>query len=83
MPNDGLGVWTIRYIDGSHVEWRRRLVRAEDAHHGTQYVVDISIDGKPPRTGPDFNEILDSDHELALRVRELKAQIGGAGTSRD
>ena len=72
MPDDGLGDWTAQEIDGVQVQWRRREYRASEALHGTDFVIDISLDGAPPVTQPDFNENVDASQELALRVSFLR-----------
>ena len=40
MRDDELGEWNETTIDGTHVEWRERKARAEDAHLGAELVLD-------------------------------------------
>ena len=72
MRDDELGAWTEVNMDGTHVEWRRRPARAQDALHGTDQVVDISLDGGAPVTQADFDANVPEDQQLELRVNLLK-----------
>jgi hypothetical protein len=71
MRRDERGAWQRMTIDGHTVEWRRRKSVAQDAHFGTNSVVDISVDGKPPVTQEDFVDAIDHEPQLELRVRLL------------
>jgi len=65
-------LWDEDDFDGKHVEWRRRLSRAEDAHHGTEFVVDILVDGGAPIVQADFDDkIPDIPQQVALRASFL------------
>ena len=71
MPDDGLGEWTEEEIHGAHVEWRCRDSRAEEAHFGTQTVVDISVNGAPPQTFADFAESVSFHDMLEYSVSQM------------
>ena len=74
MRDDSLGgVWDVATIDGSHVEWRRRVATADTAYLHTDFVIDISIDGGAAGTYADFNDTRKQAEELAFRVRQLKS----------
>ena len=71
MHEDGLGEWTEEEIHGAHVEWRRRDSRADEAHLGTEKVVDISVNGSPPQTFADFDEKVPFQHMLEYTVSQM------------
>lgn len=77
MRDDGRGKWEVDRIDGSQVEWRRREAVAGEASidGGSGWVVDISVDGAPPETQPDFTAgVPDHRQELEIRVPHIKAR---------
>lgn len=69
MRTDGLGQWNEETIADRFVQWRRRKARADDARFGTDFVVDVSLDGKAPRVYADFDDKVDHDQQLDLLVK--------------